>query len=78
MSLDLTVAIKNLSSVIMSFAQVLEELPALTRPQRREISLRLFEIQTTEAEADDVAVCEHSAAMGFAMLDAMEAEDAAK
>jgi len=62
----------------MSFAQVLEELPALTRPQRREISLRLFEIQTTEAEADDVAVCEHSAAMGFAMLDAMEAEDAAK
>ncbi len=62
----------------MSFAQVLEELPTLTHPQRRELSLRLYEIQTTEAEADDIAVCEHSAAMGFAMLDAMEAEDAAK
>ena len=62
----------------MSFAQVLEELPALTRPQRRELSLRLFEIQSSDAEGDDIAVCEHSAAMGFAMLDAMEAEDAAK
>ena len=62
----------------MSFAQVLEELPALTRPQRREISLRLFEIETTEAEAEDIAICEHSAALGFAMLDAMEAEDDAK
>lgn len=72
MSLDLTVEIKNLSSVIMSFAQVLEELPALTRPERRELSLRLFEIQSSEAEADDLAVCEHSAAIGFAMLDAME------
>jgi len=60
----------------MSFAQVLEELPALTRPERRELSLRLFEIETTAAEADDIAVCEHSAAMGFAMLDAMEAVDA--
>ena len=62
----------------MSFAQVLEELPALTRPERRELSLRLFEIETTAAEADDIAVCEHSAAMGFAMLDAMEAEDTAQ
>lgn len=62
----------------MSFAEVLEELPALTRPQRRELSLRLFEIQSSDAEADDIAVCEHSAAMGFAMLDAMEAEDTAQ
>jgi len=62
----------------MSFAQVLEELPALTRPERRELSLRLFEIETTEAEADDIAVSEHSASMGFAMLDALEAEDAAQ
>ena len=61
----------------MSFAQVLEELPTLTRPERRELSLRLFEIETSEAEADDIALCEHSAAMGFAMLDAMEAEAAA-
>lgn len=62
----------------MSFTQVLEELPTLTRPQRREISLRLLEIKTTEAEADDIAVCGHSAAIGFAMLDAMEAEDGTK
>jgi hypothetical protein len=62
----------------MSFAQVLEELPALTRPERRELSLRLLEIERTAAEADDIAVCEHSAAMGFAMLDAMEAVDAAQ
>jgi len=40
--------------------------------------LRLFEIELTEAEAGDIAVCEHSAAMGFAMLDAMEAEESAK
>lgn len=62
----------------MSFIQVLEELPTLTRPERRELSLRLFEILSTEAEADDIAVCEHSAAMGFAMLDALEAADSAK
>lgn len=62
----------------MSFAQVLEELPTLTRHQRRELSLRLFEIQTSDAEAVDISVCEHSAAMGFAMLDTMEAEDAAE
>ena len=59
----------------MSFTEVLEELPALSRPQRRELSLRLFEMETTEAEADDIAVCEHSAALGFGLLDAMEAED---
>lgn len=62
----------------MSFAQVLEELPALSHAQRREISLRLFEIEAGEAESEDIAVCEHSATLGFAMLDAMEAEDSAK
>lgn len=61
----------------MSFAQVIAELPTLTRPQRREMALRLFEMESTEAEASDIAVCEHSAAMGFALLEAMEAEDAA-
>jgi hypothetical protein len=60
----------------MSFAQVLEELPTLTRPQQRELSLRLFEIQSSDA--DDIAVCEHSAVMGFALVDTMEAEDATK
>ena len=63
---------------IMSFTQVIEELPTLTPPQRREVALRLFEMDSTEAEAGDIAICEHSAAMGFAMLDSVEAEDAAK
>jgi hypothetical protein len=55
----------------MGFAQVMEELPTLTRPQRREVALRLFEMESTEAQVNDIAVCEHSAAMGFAMLDGM-------
>lgn len=59
----------------MSFAQVLEELPVLTRGERRELARRLVEIDSSEAELDDMAVCEHSAALGFAMLDALEAED---
>ena len=59
----------------MNFTQVIEELPALTHPQRREVALRLFEMECTEAEASDIAVCELSAAMGFALLEAMEAED---
>ncbi len=62
----------------MSFTQVIAELPALTRPQRREVALRLFEMESTEAEANDIAVCEHTAVLGFAMLEALEAEDAAK
>jgi hypothetical protein len=67
-----------LGNAVMSFAQVIAELTALTRPQRREVALRLFEMEATAAEASDIAVCEHSAAMGFALLDAMEAEEAAK
>ena len=59
----------------VSFAQVLEELPILTQPQRRELALRLFALETTDQEAADVAGCEHAAALGFAMLDEMEAED---
>lgn len=59
----------------MSFTQIIEEIPSLTRSQRREVALRLFEMESTEAEAGDIAICEHSAALGFAMLEAMEAED---
>jgi len=59
----------------MSFTQIIEEIPSLTRSQRREVALRLFEMESTEAEAGDLAICEHSAAIGFAMLEAMEAED---
>jgi len=60
----------------MSFAEVLDELPGLNHRQRRELALRLLELDTTAAEAEDLAACEHSAALGFAMLDEMEAEDA--
>jgi len=59
----------------MSFTQIIEEIPSLTRSQRREVALRLFEMESTEAEAGDIAICEHSAALGFTMLEAMEAED---
>jgi hypothetical protein len=59
----------------MSFADVIEELPRLTRQQRRELSLKLLDFDSSEAESDDLAVCELSAAMGFALLDEMEAKD---
>ena len=59
----------------MSITQIIEEIPLLTRTQRREVALLLFEMESTEAEAEDVSICEHSAALGFSLLDAMEAED---
>ncbi len=61
----------------MIFTEIIEEIPSLTRTQRREVALRLFEMESTEAEAGDLATCEHSAALGFALLEAMEAEDTA-
>jgi hypothetical protein len=57
----------------MSFSEVLEELPSLTAHERRELALKLLELETTASEAEEIALCEHSAALGFAMLDAMEA-----
>jgi hypothetical protein len=57
----------------MSFAAVIEEVPKLTSLERRELELLLLEIKQTSEEAEDVMVCEHSAALGFAMLDEMEA-----
>jgi hypothetical protein len=59
----------------MSFADVIEELPRLTRQQRRELSLKLLDFDSSRAESDDMAVCELSAAAGFALLDEMEAKD---
>lgn len=52
-----------------------EEIASLTRTQRLEVVLWLSEMKSTEAETEDIVVCEHSAAMGFALLEAMEAED---
>ncbi|MCW1884776.1 hypothetical protein OKA04_08555 [Luteolibacter flavescens] len=59
---------------MISIRQILEELPSLNREERRELSLRLLEMDSTPEEAADLAVCEHSAALGFAMLDELEAE----
>ena len=54
---------------------MLEELPKLSPRERRELVLRLFEINSTRDEAEDIAISEHSATIGFSMLDQMEAED---
>ena len=55
----------------MSFSEILEELPNLTHQQRRELGLRLLSFETD----DDLALCDHVAAEGFAMLDQLELED---
>jgi riboflavin synthase alpha subunit len=58
----------------MSFAQIIEEIPKLTHSERREIFLR---VMSFEPETDDVALCDHVAREGFALLDEMEAVDTA-
>jgi hypothetical protein len=56
----------------MSFAQILEELPKLSAPERREIFLQVLSL---EPEVDDLAVCDHVAMEGFALLEEMESAD---
>ena len=58
----------------MSLIEILDELPRLTHEERRLLCRRALAID----EADDIAALEHTAAEGFAMLDRMEAEDAAR
>ena len=58
----------------MSLADILDELPRLTHEERRLLCRRALAVD----EAEDVAAIEHAAAEGFAMLDRMEAEDAAR
>jgi hypothetical protein len=58
----------------MSFAQILDEIPKLSFPERRELFLQVLSL---EPEADDLAVCDHVAMEGFAMLEEMEAPDTA-
>ena len=53
----------------MSFAQILDEIPKLSFPERRELFLQVLSL---EPEADDLAVCDHVAMEGFAMLQKME------
>jgi hypothetical protein len=57
----------------MSKAEILAELPRLEHAERREIALRLFEM---EADAQTLADCDRRADEHFLMLDALEAQDA--
>ena len=63
---------------MISMQQVMAELPSLSRAERRELSLRLLELDCSSGEAEDLASCEHSAVLGFAMLDEMEAKAESK
>jgi hypothetical protein len=58
----------------MSLIEILDELPRLTHEERRLLCRRALAID----EAADIAALEYTAAEGFAMLDRMEAEDAAR
>lgn len=58
----------------MSLIEMLDELRRLTHDERRLLCRRALAID----EADDIAVLAYTAAEGFAMLDRMEAEDAAR
>ena len=58
----------------MSLAEIFDELPRLTHEERRLLCRRALALE----EAEDVAVLEHTAAEGFALLDRMEAEDNAR
>ena len=56
----------------MSFAEILDEIPRLTLPERRELFLQVLSL---ESDVDELALCDHVAMEGFAMLEEMEAAD---
>jgi len=58
----------------MSLTEILEELPHLTHEERRLLCRRALAVD----EAEEVTALEQTAAEGFALLDRMEAEDAAR
>ena len=58
----------------MSTAEILAEIPKLSREDRRRILDRILEM---EDEAESVEAIRRMADEAFQMLDAMEAEDAA-
>ena len=58
----------------MSTAEILAEIPRLSREDRRRILDRILEM---EDEAESVEAIRRMADEAFQMLDAMEAEDAA-
>jgi hypothetical protein len=59
----------------MSLAEIIDELPALSHQERRELCCRVLEL---ESEQEDIMLCDHLAREGLAMLDRMEEEDAAR
>jgi hypothetical protein len=58
----------------MSLSEILDALPSLTHEERRLLCRRALAVD----EAEEVATLEMSALEGFALLDRMEAEDAAR
>ena len=56
----------------MSKTEILDELPNLSRNERREILQRLIEL---DEDADSLEECRQSADATFRLLDVMEAED---
>jgi hypothetical protein len=63
--------IKLLETKSMSFSEILEEIPKMTLVERRELFLQVLSL---EPEEEDLAICDHAASEGFAMLDLMEAK----
>lgn len=55
----------------MSFSEILQEIPKLSLVERREIFLQVLSL---EPEEEDLAICDHAAYEGFAMLDLLEAK----
>ncbi len=56
----------------MSKAEIIQEIPKLSREERREIMRLIFEL---EEDAETLAECDRLAIERFQMLDALEAED---
>jgi hypothetical protein len=58
----------------MSLAEIVSELPKLSRSERRELARRLFEL--ADEESSILAECDRRADERFQMLDELEAQDA--
>ena len=57
----------------MSFAEIITELPRLSRPVRRDLARRIFDMEDEEATL--LREIDQRADERFLMLDAMEEED---
>jgi hypothetical protein len=61
--------------LLVSLTEIIETLPTLSHQERRELCRRVIDL---EAESEDVALADHVAREGFAMLDRLEAEEQAR